>query len=796
MKYSYYWLQEHIDKPLLGAEELRRVVTTKAFEVEEMEMHDDNAVFDIKVLPDRAHDALSHRGMAREIAALCDLPRKERTPSVVTPNASVLDVRVSVEDPTLCMRYVGIRFDNIVVGSSPDWLVKKLESIGSRSINNIVDITNFILFDLGQPTHAFDAAKVVGGITVRLAKKGEKMMTLDNKDLELEGTELVITDDEGVLALAGVKGGKKAEVDAKTTSIIFEVANFQPTLTRRTSTRQGIKTDASKRYENGITSELADVALHHALPLFVEHGGTNVMVGKATDVYPKPETWIYKVGVSLRELNGLLGSIMTDADVKTILKRAGFVYEKVVVESALRAHIDETLGKSYKNPTSMREDAPMAFSCSSLVSYLYLQAGIFMPSLSVDKYAYGTPIEESDLRFGDLIFSNSGEGKIYKETVEYKTGTQVPEGVDHVGMYLDDGMVLHASKRVNGVVSEKIAESASFKNIVGYRRMVDDLKEERYVVSIPPERLDLRITEDLIEEIGRHYGYDNISSSLPALPRKGLPHKRLYYANVLRDFFVERGFSEVFTYSFAAKIPDVAVELANPVAKDKPFMRPGLTHGIRNALTTNNYNAALLGKDEIRIFEIGNVFPKAGEHTAFAFGIYSADKKKAKGIEEEAKKTLVELTQELGTPLSDGKTDLEPLGDLKYAPYVWEINFDQLLTELAEPEQYEPLHTTLSTDMRYRTLSIYPFIVRDIALFVPASVEERKLEEIIKTEAGSLLVRFSRFDKFQKPGEDRISYAYRLVFQSFDRTLTDDEVNGIMQKITSTLNVNEGWEVR
>jgi phenylalanyl-tRNA synthetase beta subunit len=225
-------------------------------------------------------------------------------------------------------------------------------------------------------------------------------------------------------------------------------------------------------------------------------------------------------------------------------------------------------------------------------------------------------------------------------------------------------------------------------------------------------------------------------------------------------------------------------------------MRPALTHGIRNALVTNNYNAPLLGKDEVRIFEMGNVFPKAGEHAAFSFGMYSADKKKAKGTEEEAKKILVDLEQVLSVQLSSGKTDVTPLGDLKYAPYVWEVNFDQLIESLPSPSIYEPLRTELSHEMYYRSLSNYPFIVRDIALFVPVTISEETPEAIIKKEAGELMVRFSQFDKFQKPGEDRISYAYRLVFQSFDRTLTDEEVNAIMEKITSRLNVNEGWEVR
>ena len=263
MKYSYTWLQEHLAQPLPSVEELARTITIKAFEVEGMEKFaaTNDTVLDIKVLPDRAHDALAHRGMAREIAALFGSKRKEREMKTHERDEQVAAVRVEVEEKELCPRYIGVRVDGVEIGPSPEWLQTKLASIGQRSINNIVDLTNFILFDLGQPMHAFDAAKVVGGITVRLAKTGEQMTTLDGKALTLDGTELVIADDEGVLALAGVKGGKKAEVDSTTTAIIFECANFDATATRKTSTKHNIKTDASKRYENGMTSELAGEAI-------------------------------------------------------------------------------------------------------------------------------------------------------------------------------------------------------------------------------------------------------------------------------------------------------------------------------------------------------------------------------------------------------------------------------------------------------------------------------------------------------------------------------------------------------
>ena len=202
-------------------------------------------------------------------------------------------------------------------------------------------------------------------------------------------------------------------------------------------------------------------------------------------------SWQYTVGFSTKDIN------------EKLLGKSGFSYKKVIVEDVLRKAIQECIGALYKNPSSMRIDAPKAFSCSSLISYIYTQAGVWMPSISVDKYVFGTLINENELMFGDLVFSNTGEGRIYRETVEYKLGTKVPEGVDHVAFYLGNGEILHASKSLGKVGIEKLSEAKSLKNIVGFRR-VADIKEERLVIDIPEDRRDLRNQENLMKEIAKY----------------------------------------------------------------------------------------------------------------------------------------------------------------------------------------------------------------------------------------------------------------------------------------------------
>lgn len=188
--------------------------------------------------------------------------------------------------------------------------------------------------------------------------------------------------------------------------------------------------------------------------------------------------WIYRVGLSQDEVN------------EDALKKSGLKYELVEVESAVRAHIDETLDKPYKLQTSMRLDAPDFFSCSSLPSYLYTFAGVWMPSLVIEKFGFTKPITKEEARFGDFVYS-------FNEADEDK------KSPNHMGIYMGDGKVLQAAGYwyKGKVLIENLDESPSFKTIVGYGRVTPDLKEKRFVVEIPDDRIDLRTKENLIKEL-------------------------------------------------------------------------------------------------------------------------------------------------------------------------------------------------------------------------------------------------------------------------------------------------------
>ena len=258
----------------------------------------------------------------------------------------------------------------------------------------------------------------------------------------------------------------------------------------------------------------------------------------------------------------------------------------------------------------------------------------------------------------------------------------------------------------------------------------------------------------------------------------------------MRQFLAQRGYSEVYTYSFA-KRGEGDIEVLNPVGKDRPFIRRDLSTGVETALAKNIYNASLLELEEVKIFEIGNFFFSSSEQQSVAIGVQINNKKQGVQIGDKLIKDVDDLTT-----LFDGKEIKKKLsGATNNFWKIVEFDFDALIKDLPEPVKYESLALT-QEDIHYQTLSAYPFIVRDIAIFVPQEVTEEYIEALLKKEGGELVVRLSQFDKFQKPDETRISYGYRLVFQSFTKTLTDDEINGIMEHVTALCNAENNWQVR
>lgn len=603
MLISRDWLQTFFNAQLPDAQRLADALTFHAFEIESVE----NDILDVKVTPNRGHDCLCHRGVAKELSAILGLPMTQdplRVEARLEPKTDA--VRVELQEPSLCRRYVAGYMRGVKVGPSPKWLADALESLGQRPINNIVDATNYVMFHLGQPLHAFDADKLTGGsfsIVVRKAKAGERMRALDEKEYEFTDSMLLITDGNSgePLGIAGVKGGEASSITSATRDIILESANFDGVSVRKTAQALKLRTDASSRFEQGLSAELPAYGMRAVVELIRSLSGGEI-VGFA-DAYPVAEER-RTARVTTRQANAILGTAFKDSDIERAL---------------------------------------------SLLDLSHTQKG------------------------------------------------------------------------------------------------------EAFEVHVPFERLDLSIPEDLAEEVGRIHGYEHVPSvELPPLPEAPPVNADFARLESVREFLAERGFSEVYTSVFAEKGERIVL---NKVDGVRPYLRSDIMAPLNDALEKNVRNKDLLGIKQVKLFEIGTVWKSGQELSAIELAV-----EKVKG-EKSAEEYRAELNAEIG-----------------------KLSVKGAVRELPAP-----------SGVRYAPFSRYPFIVRDIALWVPFGTNEQDVLGIIRDRAGTLLVRSALFDRFEREG--RVSLAFRLVFQSFDRTLTDDEVNKQMEDIRAALTAKE-YEMR
>lgn len=602
MKVSTAWLQKYFDAPLPSPKDIADALTFHAFEIEDLE----EVSMDVKVLPNRAADCLSHRGVAKEISAILNLPLKSDPLRAPIPEFPKTDTLMVTADPAYTLRHTGALVRGVTVGPSPEWLKSALESVGQRSINNVVDVLNYVLLDIGQPSGAFDLAKIkddngVVKVDIRRAKAGEKIKVLTGEEYTLTEEMFTFSDAVGgsLLDIAGIKGGFSSGVTSETKDLFISAGNYDGTLIRKASQKLKLFTDASQRFQNRPSPELTVYGMQAILSLIKQVAGGEV-VG-VVDIRNKPQDTPIDVSITLDRINQLLGS--------------GFLKEEV--------------------------------------------ADVF--------------------------------------------------------------------KRLDLSVS---------------------ISENAFTITPPFERTDLKIPEDLIEEVGRILGYDRVPRVEPTF--NTAPDQARYRGiERMKDMLVEEGFVEVSTQSFSKKGD---IYLANPLDKTMPALRPSLEIGVQDALARGKqYQSLLLSPGEkLKLFEVGTVFPKAGEYVE------------------------LRMTERVSA-WGEGAGTVDNLSIAKLEDY---------------GKDYTPKKYKLGM---YQPFSVYPFIVRDIALWAPEGTDVGPTRSHIMENAGPLLVRCELFDTFSKDG--RTSYAFRLVFQADDRTLTDDEVSGWMDLVTKAV-TQKNWEVR
>lgn len=639
MKIVHDWLKDYIGDSIPSPAEIDDLLTFHTFEIDGIEKVGEHEVIDVDVLPNRSSDCLSHRGVAREIASLTGVPLAN-DPLSSKPKLPTTDkLKVSITDATACRHFDLALLRDIKIQDSPKWLQERLIAIGQRPINNVVDATNYVMFGLGQPLHAYDGDKFaktgeLWNFGVRFAKTGEKITTLTGEEYELDDSiQLIVNESDGALAgIAGIKGGKYAEVDKDTTTIILEAGNFEPSVTRRASQKLRLQTDASKRYENNVSSELIPYAIHECAKLIVEIAG-----GKCEGYSDNHPTIIKntEVTVTLSHINSLLGLSLSTEEVTGILTRLGFSHS---------------------------------------------------------------------------------------------------------------------------------------------------LSDETFSVTAPFERTDINIAEDVIEEVGRVYGYGHVESVVPTPVPVAEINARHYYSEEIRETLLGLGFYEVITSSFRKKDE---IRLLNALASDKGYLRSSLIKNIEDVLTKNISYIDFLGVKDIRVFEIGTVFtklPEGGvtEHMSLCVGVRQKQTGYTPKDDDLLETALSALSTKLGVDISWTKDK-----------GIAEASITELIANLPKPLSYQSVE--VAKEIKYKPYSQYPSMSRDIALWVSEGTSASEVEEVLDANAGELRVRTTLFDQFTKDG--KTSFAFRFVFQSYEKTLTDSEVNAIMDGINLVVSERE-WEVR
>ena len=677
MKISYNWLQYFFQKKLPNPEKLADLLTMYSFETEIVSKSGQDTILDIDVLPNRAHDCFSHKGIAREISVLLgyvfnpiDYGKKLKEDSKELANKLV---SVKIEEKELCPRYTARVVSDVKIEPSPQWIQERLRICGLRPINNVVDITNYAMLETGQPLHAFDADKLISSgnskkIIVRRAKKGEKMVSLDDEKYDLDENILVIADEKNPVCIAGIKGGKNPEIDAQTKNIIIEGANFNYQIIRSASKQLKLETDASWRFERRIDPNLTQEGINMAAYLIQELAQGKILKG-VVDVYPI-KTKTKTINLDTEYVRKLLGIDITDKEITDILRR-----------------------------------------------------------LDLDK-------------------------------------------------------------------------------------------------DIPTRRLDISIQEDLIEEIGRIYGFEKIPSELPkATLIPPIKNDNLFYQNKVKDILVNIGFSDVYNYSFISEkdisdfklIKKDLIKIANPVSQDQKYLRVCLAVNLlKNVRDNKKYFKG------VRLFEIGKVFQKKQVKESRKIGaILALDDNNNQAQEFYRLKGVIDsllnklrisdiwyddvIEKGLSIPEvyhSDRRAQIK-VGN-EYLGWLGEVS-KQVLDSIGIESRvaYFEIHfdklVELATEERiYSSPSKYPSVVRDIALLVDKGTKIVKVMNLINSSGGALIKDINLFDMYEGENipDNKKNLAFHIIYQSDDHTLTDKEVNKVHEKVIKALKEEGGWEIR
>jgi len=616
-------------------------------------------------------DLWGHYGVAREVASITGKTFKKMDLGDVEFPSKGDTPKIEVKNFNLCPRYCGVIIKGIKVEDSPDWLKQRLMAVGYRPISNIVDVTNYVMAELGQPLHAFDKNYIQGGIIVRNAEKGEKITTLDGQERKLDEKTLLIADYEKPVAIAGIMGGENSEINDETTEVIIESANFNPESIRKSSTRLGLRTEAVQRFEKSLDPVLAETALKRTCQLILEICDGAEIVGPIVDVN-----------------NGLPKPLKVDLNVKTVSSKIGV---EITLETA-----------------------------------------------------------------------------------------------------------------------KKMLESLDFKTVKKSKNVL--------AVTIPSFRAtkDVSIEDDLVEEITRLYGYENIKPTLPDLPIV-VPKRnkeRTLKHEARKQLAFGFGMTEIYNYSFYGK-DEMAkalleekghIQLQNYLSQDQTHLRTTLVPNLLKNVVSNLrfYNDLKIFEIARTYLEIGEFFPleekwigaaiaRKGEQKVSLFyeaksivseflnqffkdGIEITKQSKAPSYAHPSRCAKIKYKgQVLGNVFEVHPLVLDNFG-IEAATAMFELNFTKMCSF---DEKF----------VKYSQIAKFPGIEIDISVVIDSTKKVAELEKAITKADSDLIKRVKLFDIYEgdKMEKGKKAIAFRVLLQAVERTLTDEEMAKIQQKIFTNL---------
>ena len=630
----------------------------------------DDGVIDFDLTANRG-DLLSILGMAYEIGAIYDKPVKEVDLKHKEQGEDLnksFKTEVKTEN---CKLLLVKKVENVEIKESPTFIKNRLIASGIRPINNVVDISNYVMLELGQPLHFYDADRLGNTLIVRMAEEGEKLTTLDNIERTLSDTDIVIADSTHGVGLAGVMGGLETEVEPDTKNVIIESAIFDSVKIRLTSNKI-LRSEASNRFEKGLDPARTYMAIERACALLEKYANGKVVTG--TVKYDKTENKEKEIDITFQNINDVLGAKIPNEEILNVFRKLGFTYK---------------------------------------------------------------------------------------------------------------------------------------------------VKGETITVKVPTRRLDISIKEDLIEEVSRIYGVDNIQGKLPTVPMKAGSYDKTQ--REIRNKMIALGLNETLSYILindkeAHKFTTDDFEelhLLAPITEDRNTLRYTMLPSLYKIYEYNNAH----GQKDVSIFEIGKGFYKKGEVygedtklCALMTGKYflglnnnkNVDFYAIKGVLEEileylgyaGRYTLVK--QEMPKEFHPGQsayinvngTNVGIIGKLhpnvtKDDVYVFEINLDELFKKRVGK-------------MKYKEISKFPNIKKDVAFVVDKNIISKDIEKVIKNAGGSLLIDIEVFDVYtgSNVADDKKSIAYSLTFNDSKKTLTDEEVNNLMEKVIENVSKKFSAEIR